>query len=161
MHSTPSSSIITALSWLFTLHPIIMNALRLRPSSIITRAAKQAYALRFASTSAPKRETADVEKRLYIKKHWLSDPSTYPLIVIMGCAMTFMTGAALNAAIRYKDVTLDPKKRNSKLQTWGVEDRYHSTLEKVIAWNAYGREGLGIDHEQWLKDKEAARNNHF
>ena len=73
--------------------------------------------------------------------------------------MTFLTGAALNAAIRYKDVTLDPKKRNSKLQTWGAEDKYHSTLEKVIAWNAYGKEGLGVDHEQWLKEKEAAARN--
>lgn len=136
-----------------------MNALR--PASILPRASKQAYTLRYASTSVSKREAHDVEKRLYIKKHWLSDPSTYPLFVIMGCAMTFMTGAALNAAIRYKDVTLDPKKRNSKLQTWGVEDRYHSTLEKAIAWNAYGKEGLGIDHEQWLKDKEAARTTNF
>lgn len=77
----------------------------------------------------------------------------------MGSALTFMTGAALHAAIRYKDVTFDPKKRNSKLQTWGAEDQYETTLSKVISWNAYGKEGLGIDHEQWLKDKEAARKS--
>ncbi|KAL3757442.1 hypothetical protein ACHAWU_006649 [Discostella pseudostelligera] len=134
-----------------------MNALFFRPtSSIISRAARQ-YTSSPASTLW-KREAA-AEKRLFIKKHWLSDPSVYPLMVIMGCAMTFLTGAALNAAIRYKDVTLDPKKRNSKLQTWGAEDKYHSTLEKVIAWNAYGKEGLGVDHEQWLKEKEAAARN--
>ena len=63
----------------------------------------------------------------------------------MGCAVTFMTGAAANALIRYKDVTIDPKKRGSALQTWGEEDKYHSTLEKAISWNAYGKEGLGVD----------------
>ena len=36
--------------------------------------------------------------------------------------MTFMTGAAANALIRYKDVTIDPTKRNSILQTWGTAD---------------------------------------
>ena len=101
--------------------------------------------------------TQNMEKSTWnIKKDWFSDPSTYPIFVIMGCAMTFMTGAAVNALVRYKDVTIDPTKRNSKLQTWGAE-KYHSNLEKVISWNAYGKEGLGVDHETWLKEKEAAR----
>ena len=76
--------------------------------------------------------------------------------------MTFMTGAAANALIRYKDVTINPAKRNSILQTWGTADdevdgKYHSTLEKAISWNAYGKEGLGINHEEWVKEKEAQR----
>jgi hypothetical protein len=79
----------------------------------------------------------------------------YPIIVILGCAITFMTGAGLHA-LTYKDVTIDPRKRNSKLQTWGHEES-HSVLERVISWNAYGKEGLGVDHEQWLKEKEASR----
>ena len=92
-----------------------------------------------------------------IKKDWFSDPSTYPLFVIMGVAMTFMTGAAANALLKYPDVTIDPKKRNSILHTWGsIDTEYHSTLEKAISWNAYEKEGLGINHEQWLKDKEAS-----
>ena len=94
-----------------------------------------------------------------IKKDWFSDSSTYPIIVIMGCALTFMTGVAANALTRYKDVTIDPKKRNSKLQTWGEEEKYQSTLEKAISWNAYGKEGPGVAHEQWLKEKEAARKS--
>ena len=60
-----------------------------------------------------------------------------------------MTGAAANALIRYRyeDVTIDPTKRNSILQTWDTADdevdgKYHSTLEKVISWNAYmGKRG--------------------
>eukprot|EP00581_Thalassiosira_minuscula_P026443 CAMPEP_0184434042 /NCGR_PEP_ID=MMETSP0738-20130409/422463_1 /TAXON_ID=385413 /ORGANISM="Thalassiosira miniscula, Strain CCMP1093" /LENGTH=101 /DNA_ID=CAMNT_0026799921 /DNA_START=47 /DNA_END=352 /DNA_ORIENTATION=- len=99
-----------------------------------------------------------MERKVWdIKRDWFSDPSTYPLIAIMGCALTFMTGAAANALIRYKDVTVDPRKRNSKLQTWGDEEEYNSTLKKLISWNAYGKEGLGVDHNQWLKEKEAAR----
>lgn len=89
-----------------------------------------------------------------MKKDWFSDPSTYPLIVIMGSAITFMTGAGIHALVRYKDVQLDPAKRNSKLQNWGNEE-YNSTLSKVISWNAYGKEGLGVDHEEWLKSKAA------
>ena len=92
-----------------------------------------------------------------IKKDWFSDPSTYPIFAVMGCALTLVTGATANALICYKDVKIDPRKRNSKLQTWG-NDEYHSKLERAISWNAYGKEGLGIDHEQWLKEKEASRN---
>ena len=29
-----------------------------------------------------------------------------------------------------------------------VDGKYHSTLEKVISWNAYGKEGLG-ECEEW------------
>eukprot|EP01083_Nonionella_stella_P015311 42825_1 len=98
-------------------------------------------ARRFASgTYKPKSiDFTNMEKNAWnVKKDWFSDPATYPIFVIMGCAMTFMTAAAAHSLIRYKDVTIDPKKRNSKLQTWGMEDRYQSTLEKAISWNAYG-----------------------
>ena len=76
----------------------------------------------------------------------------------MGTAITFMTGAGIHALTRYKDVTLDPSKRNSMLQTWG-NDEYETTLSKYISWNAYGKEGLGVDHEQWLKEKEEAKRS--
>eukprot|EP01083_Nonionella_stella_P053070 140571_1 len=132
-----------------------MNSLR--PS--LSKAVKQFATRRFASSRAYKPKTIDFtnleQKKWNVKKDWFSDPATYPIFVIMGIALTFMTGAAANALIRYQDVTLDPRKRNSKLQTWGTEG-YTSNLSKVIAWNAYGKEGLGIDHETWLKEKEAA-----
>ena len=134
-----------------------MNALR---PTLIIKPAKQLLQRRCASTMH-KPKTIDFtnweKKSQNFTKNWLSDPSTYPLIVIMGTAMTFMTGAGLHALIRYKDVQLDPSKRNSKLQTWGGEE-YNSTLSKVISWNAYGKEGLGVDHEEWLKRKEAEKN---
>lgn len=135
-----------------------MNALR--PASLLARTTKQCIQRRMAS-GAYKPKTIDFtnleKKTMSIKKNWFSDPSTYPLIVILGTAITFMTGAGIHALVRYKDVTIDPAKRNSKLQTWGQEDEYKTTLSKVISWNAYGKEGLGVDHEEWLKQKEAAR----
>ncbi|KAL9182123.1 hypothetical protein ACHAXT_012775 [Thalassiosira profunda] len=133
-----------------------MNALR--PS--LSRAAKQAMARRFKSAPAYQPKSIDwtnMERKTWnFKKDWLSDPSTYPIFVIMGCAVTFCTGASLNALFRYKDVTINPAKRNSKLQTWG-DEKVPSRLEQAISWNAYGKEGLGVNHEQWLKQKEAAR----
>ena len=139
-----------------------MNSLRPQ----ISRAVKQFMARRHATTHVYKPKTIDftnMERKTWnFKKDWLSDPSTYPIMVIMGFALTFCTGAAANALIRYKDVTILPSKRNSILQTWGTEEEdgeYRSTLSKAISWNAYPPEGLGVDHEQWLKEKEAARRS--
>mmetsp|Transcript_20285 Transcript_20285/g.29009 ORF Transcript_20285/g.29009 Transcript_20285/m.29009 type:complete len:133 (-) Transcript_20285:145-543(-) len=132
-----------------------MNALRNTASTT----SKMFMTRRFASTYRPKSiDFTNLEKKIWnVKKDWLSDPSTYPIMIILGCAVTFMTGAGLHA-FTYKDVTIDPAKRNSKLQTWGNEES-HTVLERVISWNAYGKEGLGIDHEQWLKEKEASRSH--
>jgi hypothetical protein len=41
------------------------------------------------------------------KKEWLSDPSTYPIIVIMGFGLTFMVGMGFNALFGYKDVQIE------------------------------------------------------
>lgn len=90
-------------------------------------------------------------KKYSFKESWLSDPATYPLIVIMGCAITFVTGASVHALTSYKDVQIDPKKRNSVLQTWGQEDT-KSVTARAVGWNAYSPEGLGVDHEKWEKE---------
>lgn len=101
-------------------------------------------------------EQQPLEKYTYsFRERWLSDPSTYPIIVVMGCALTFMTGASIHALTCYKDVQIDPAKRNSKLQTWGKEDKYTPLVGKAIGWNMYGKEGLGVDHEKWQKEHEA------
>jgi hypothetical protein len=89
------------------------------------------------------------------QKNFLSDPSTYPLIVIMGCALTFTAGMGVYALTSYKEVKISPHKRNSMLQTWGEEER-PSLLSSVIGWNSWQKhnpEGLGIKHEDWLKSK--------
>jgi len=75
-------------------------------------------------------------------------------MVVMGCALTFVTGASIHALTCYKDVQIDPAKRNSKLQTWGKEEKYTPLVGKAIGWNMYGKEGLGVDHEKWQKEHE-------
>ena len=93
----------------------------------------------------------------------------------MGAALTFMTGMSINALVRYKDVKINPEKRNSKvslfffsfllfpfffshsilslslsalqLQTWGTEEE-PSRLSQAVYWNSYQKnmpEGLGRD----------------
>eukprot|EP00521_Asterionellopsis_glacialis_P019287 CAMPEP_0195334924 /NCGR_PEP_ID=MMETSP0708-20121125/15175_1 /TAXON_ID=33640 /ORGANISM="Asterionellopsis glacialis, Strain CCMP134" /LENGTH=129 /DNA_ID=CAMNT_0040404991 /DNA_START=108 /DNA_END=497 /DNA_ORIENTATION=+ len=126
-----------------------MNAFR----PTLGRALKQVASRRYASTSA----VPPLEKyKANITKDWFSDAGTYPIIMIMSCAMTFMTGMGIHALVGYKDVTLDPKKRNSVLQTWGEKEE-PSVLKRAIYWNSYQKnmpEGLGVDHEKWLQAKK-------
>ena len=93
---------------------------------------------------------------------WLSDPSTYPIIVIMGCALTFMTGMGCHAMAYYKDIRVNPSKKHTEIQTWG-DQKVASVVSVVGGMNPYYRptftEGLGVDHEEWVKAKEASRKN--
>jgi NADH-ubiquinone reductase complex 1 MLRQ subunit len=93
------------------------------------------------------------------KENWLSDPSTYPIIVIMGCALTFMTGMGFHALAYYKDVRINPAKKHSEIQTWGRE-KVTPIVAVIGDKNPYYKvafyEGLGINHEEWLKQKEAS-----
>ena len=87
----------------------------------------------------------------------LSDPSTYPLLIIMGGALTLMTVAGVHA-LTYKDLQIDPRKRQSVMRYWGEkEPRHHCMTGSLVYWNSWQKlnpEGLGIDHKQWLKTKE-------
>ena len=98
------------------------------------------------------------------KENFLSDPSTYPIIFIMGFALTFMTGMGLHALAYYKDVRISPSKKHSELQTWGQE-KVNPIVKVIGEKNPYYRptftEGLGVDHEEWVKAKAAEMNqNH-
>mmetsp|Transcript_20444 Transcript_20444/g.58114 ORF Transcript_20444/g.58114 Transcript_20444/m.58114 type:complete len:216 (+) Transcript_20444:107-754(+) len=93
------------------------------------------------------------------KAAWLSDPSTYPIMVIISCAITFMVGMGFHALFFYKDVQISPEKRGSVLQTWGHE-KHVGVMEHFA--NAVGRpkaEGLGIDHDEWQSRKDDYMNN--
>ena len=92
-------------------------------------------------------------KTTYFQKHWLSDPSTYPLMIIMGSALTFMAGSGIHALHDYKDVKLTAARRNSPLQNWGYE-RQESAVKTLVGWNAHAPEGLGLNHDDWEKSKE-------
>jgi len=92
------------------------------------------------------------------KENFLSDPSTYPIIVIMSFALTFMCGMGYHALAYYKDVRINPSKKHAEIQTWGAE-KVTPVVKVLTADNSYYKptwtEGLGVDHEQWVKDKAA------
>lgn len=94
------------------------------------------------------------------KQDWLSDPSTYPIIVIMGCAISFMTGMGIHALTSYKDVRIDPRKKHSEVQYWGQEkqDSVAKSVAMTNPWyRPYFNEGAGVNHEEWVKAKEAEK----
>jgi len=56
-----------------------------------------------------------------VKAKMLSDPATYPLILILGVAVSGCTGFGLWFLSNAKDVRLSPTNRNKILRDWGRE----------------------------------------
>lgn len=83
----------------------------------------------------------------------LRDPSTYPLILIVGFTGVFAARMGYHAAATYKDVRFRPAKRNEMMRSWGTEER-PTLVYKWVGWNAYAPEGLGIDHNEWKKEHD-------
>ena len=53
------------------------------------------------------------------KQDWFSDPSTYPLILIMGATLSFAFGAGVRKLTVDPDVRISPKKRRCRtMRTW-------------------------------------------
>ena len=130
-----------------------MNALR--PTFLRTVAQTARHSSRSKATLVAGKPSAVPPIQKYnFKKEWLSDPSTYPIMGIMSCAIVFLVGMSANAVFGYKDVQFDPRKRNSTLQTWGQEER-KSVMERFNRATRGGvnPEGLGINHEEWIKSK--------
>jgi len=135
-----------------------MNALR----TAIRRTTPMA-ARRFASAPAmPKAPLPDVYQYSF-KKAFFDDPACYPIIVITAFICTFVVGGTVNQALHLKDLRLFPKSKHELLQTWG-EEHYNSVTSHLAAGpmvmhgddhRSTWREGLGVDHEEWLKQKAA------
>jgi len=126
----------------------IMNAFRLR--TIAQQAARRSKA-----TVAGNKSFLPPQYQSSFKENWLSDPSTYPIIVIMTGGLSFMVGMGLNALFGYKDVQIDPNKRGKMLQDWGEEHRSGVVETFAKAKGGVNPEGLGIDHEKWTQQKTA------
>jgi hypothetical protein len=87
----------------------------------------------------------------------------YPLIAILSAAGIFLVGMGSHALITYKDLRINPQRKHETLQTWGTEKTrsvtsvvsegpsFHRSAFKSI----HGKEGLGVDHEEWKKQKKA------
>jgi hypothetical protein len=95
-----------------------------------------------------------IKKNNEFKKSWLSDPSTYPIIVVMGCGLTWMVGMGFNALFGYKDVQLNPNNRGAVLKDWSKEHRVGVMERFVNLMGGVAPEGLGIDHDKFVKEKE-------
>jgi len=94
------------------------------------------------------------------KKDFLSDPSTYPLIVIMGTACFFVVGMSANALLNYKNIRISPSKKNEIIPTGG-EERYNPVTQALASkprgFHAKSLkdiryEGMGVDHDEWVKE---------
>ena len=58
-----------------------------------------------------------------MKKTWLSDPATYPIIAVLGTATGLCSGFGLWFVLNNPDVRVNPKRRNSVLRTWGADSK--------------------------------------
>ena len=80
----------------------------------------------------------------------------------MSCAGCFIVGMGAHAVMYYKDLRISPQHKHDTLQTWGTEKTpsvtsvisggpaFHRSAFKSIL----GKEGLGVDHEAWKKQKK-------
>uniref|UniRef100_A0A7S3P1T7 Uncharacterized protein n=1 Tax=Amphora coffeiformis TaxID=265554 RepID=A0A7S3P1T7_9STRA len=126
-------------------------------------------ARRLASVSAaPKNKLVPDMYQYNFNKSWFSDPSTYPLIAVMALATTVCVGMSANAMLRYRGVKISSDKKNSILNDWDSPNEAQTKITEVItrnpkathwagAWKSLRHEGLGVDHEEWKKAKEAQR----
>jgi hypothetical protein len=97
------------------------------------------------------------------KKAFLSDSGTYPLMVVLGTAGFFIVGMSANALMYYKDLRITPSHKHGVIQDWGTE--HTDTMTQMLAKRPIGlnaqrykdiqQEGLGVNHEEWKKGKEA------
>ena len=77
---------------------------------------------RFQSTS-----TTFLTKRSQetLRKNWLSDPSTYPLIAIMGGAAALVLGVGSSCIMYNPDVQINPNKRGNVMREWKFWTVWH------------------------------------
>ena len=124
-----------------------MNALRLRP--VVQQVARQQ---RLKTTMASK--AFPPVKKYNFKESWLSDPSTYPIMAIMGCGLTFMIGMSFNALFTYKQVDVNPNQRGRTMKQYSPEHRTGVVERFTMMKGGVNPEGPGIDHQEWQKKRE-------
>ena len=95
---------------------------------------------------------------------YLSDPSTYPIIAVMCCSAALVVGMSANTMLNDNhDLRVFPKYKQEVLRTWGDEKVYDKLTRKLAMgpiimhekeYRTLWQEGLGVDHEEWLKQKQ-------
>jgi hypothetical protein len=57
-------------------------------------------------------------KKETIRRNWLSDPSAYPLIVVMGAAGVLVVGIIGSGLLYNPDVQINPDRRGNIIRHW-------------------------------------------
>mmetsp|Transcript_26456 Transcript_26456/g.39140 ORF Transcript_26456/g.39140 Transcript_26456/m.39140 type:complete len:95 (-) Transcript_26456:150-434(-) len=83
------------------------------------RPATRTMGQRFKSAKASE-YFLNAKKKESFRKNWLSDPSCYPLIVVMGAAGCLVTGVIGSCLLFSPDVQIAQKKRGAVIRTWGL-----------------------------------------
>lgn len=139
-----------------SIHPETMS-LRLfasRSMNLVGRTQRVAVARRAATTAASKPKTAQdiIRQKADFKQHWLSDPSTYPIMVVMATGIVWMCGMGVNG-LGNKGVLINPNVRGVEMkEETGSHDG--SRIMRKLCASKVKTEGLGIDHDKFIKQKE-------
>lgn len=103
-----------------------MNALRRTAMTVLPRASRTSA----AAVAAPTRRTMAAESRkdlhtgwpttmAELKNNiWLSDPGAYPVLGVLGFALSFCTAFMAWGLARNQDVRIMPSKRQGIVRTW-------------------------------------------
>lgn len=86
----------------------------------------------------------------------------------MAAASTVCVGMSLNAITRYRGVKIMPEHKNAIMNDWDSPDQPQTKITEVITRRPVGfhwidsfkslrHEGLGVDHEEWKKQKESEK----
>ena len=83
----------------------------------------------------------------------------------MTLATTVCVGMSANALTRYRGVKILPEHKNAIMNDWDSPTEAQTKITEVITRNPVGfhasdfkslrHEGLGVNHEEWKKAKEA------
>ncbi|GKZ00679.1 hypothetical protein MPSEU_001020000 [Mayamaea pseudoterrestris] len=114
---------------------------------------------RFMATNVRNPLLPKVYQDQTFKEAFLSDPATYPLIVVLTAAGCFIVGMSFNALYNYQDIRILPSHKHEVIPTW--IDKPRVTVTEVLGKNPHGfhadamkairYEGLGVDHDNWDK----------
>eukprot|EP01083_Nonionella_stella_P312876 1120755_1 len=61
------------------------------------------------------------QSKNHVWEQLFSDPSTYPLILILGCALSGFAGFTFHHFRTNVDIRIDPHKRNRLIRNWASE----------------------------------------
>jgi hypothetical protein len=117
----------------------------------------------FADLILPSIGLQEVYQNLTFKKGYLDDPGCYPIIAILGFVTMFTVGFTASQAVHLKDLRFFNNRKHQQLQSWGQE--HHDSITSHLAagpmlmhgndHRSTWTEGLGINHQEWQKQKAA------